>query len=116
MGVSRSQVTIDTIQYMRANSGIGVHYIDVAVAVHAHKSQVNNALTRIVNKHPEMGIRRLAMGQYIFKPEYQNGEKPVTTPEPVKTYSMYEGIGHTQDGTIIVRDEEGVLYKLSERL
>jgi hypothetical protein len=100
---------------MRANPNVGVHYVDVAVAIHAPKSHVNNALVRLVNKHPEMGIRRIGMGQYIFKPEFQlNGNEP---PEPEKANPMYyEFVGTTQDGTIIVRDEEGILYKLSDRL
>jgi hypothetical protein len=63
-----------------------------------------------------MGIRRIGMGQYIFKPEFQmNTEIP--EPEPKKEDPMYyEYVGQTQDGTIIVRDENSVLYRLSDRL
>jgi hypothetical protein len=113
---SRSTTSQDAIRYMRANANVGVHYVDVATAIHAPKTHVNNALVRVVNKHPEMGIRRIGMGQYIFKPEYQmNGaaqEPEITKPTPM----VYEYVGQAKDGTIIVRDEEGVLYKLAERL
>jgi hypothetical protein len=116
MSAVRSTTSPDAIRYMRANAGIGVHYIDVANAIHAPKTHVNNALVRVVNKHPEMGIRRIGMGQYIFKPDYQmNGAEP--EPEPKKEEPMYyEFVGQTQDGTIIVRDENSVLYRLSDKL
>lgn len=109
-----SDTSRNAIQYLRANANIGVHYIDVATAIHAPKTNVNNALVRCVNKYPEVGIRRIGMGQYIFKPEYQ---EPEPEPEPEKIIPlMYEFVGQAQDGTLIVRDEAGILYKLSERL
>lgn len=113
-----SMTSQDAIRYMRANANIGVHYIDVATAIHAPKANVNNALVRVVNRHPEMGIRRIGMGQYIFKPEFQlNGNEPTAEPEVKEEIpQMYEFVGQTRDGTIIVRDENSILYRLAERL
>ena len=34
----------------------------------------------------------------------------------VKTPMVYEFVGQAKDGTIIVRDEDGILYKLADRL
>lgn len=123
MGAKRSQTTADVIRYMRANANIGVHYTDVATAVHAPKTAVNNSLTRLVTMRPEMGIRRIGMGQYIFKPEFQLSPDTLKTkpePEPAQelppSYAIYEEVGKTQDGTIIVRDEGGTLFKLSDKL
>lgn len=116
MSIPRSTTSADAIRYMRANPNIGVHYLDVATAIHAPKTHVNNALVRLVKSHPEIGVRRIGMGQYIFKTEYQmNGPDP--EPEPIKESPMYyEYIGQAQDGTIIVRDEAGILYRLSDKL
>lgn len=111
----RAQTTNDVLRYMRARPGQILLYGDVAADINQPRQNVNNALVRAVKAHPEWGIERRGSGQYVFLPEKQTD----TTPEPEKespTQSLYEGVGVTKDGTRIVRDTEGVLWKLSERL
>jgi hypothetical protein len=114
---NRSAGTIAVLRYMRAKPGQYLYFRDIAADLNQDIAKVNNSLSQVVRSHPEYGVRRVGQGQYVFKPELQGEE--VTTEAPVderpETH-MYEGVGVTQDGTRVIRDENGVLWKLSERL
>ena len=108
--------TIDTMRYMRNRPGQIIHYSDVAADVNLTNTQVNSALGYAVAKHPEWGIERRGSGQYVFLPEKQKDSPPDKPAAEDPTQSVYEGVGVTKDGSRIIRDTNGVLWKLSDRL
>jgi hypothetical protein len=83
------------------------HYTDIAHELGLGAKSVKAALVRMVNIHPEYGVTFSSpRGCYMFR---QVDRVIHDKKQPM----MYEEVGITQDGAIIVRDEKGLLYKLS---
>src|ERR1700746_2534326 len=71
-------------------------------------------LAKLVKKYPERGITRTGAGLYMFRVADQRAPAPV---EPEKRAPMmYEEVGITQAGDVVVRDEKGMLWKLNGAL
>lgn len=111
--MGQNQTSLLVMRFMRTKAGQVMHYSDIAIEVGLPGTLVNTALVRAVSKHPEWGIRRMARGEYVFKPELQDIVQDIVQ---TKVSQMYESVGQTKDGTIIVRDEEWILYRLAEKL
>jgi hypothetical protein len=88
------------------------HYSEVAEAIKADEKNINAALVRAVAKHPEWGIERVGSGQYRYLVARATAEPEKVQSNP--TGEMFEKVGTTADGTIIVRNESGVLYRLAD--
>jgi hypothetical protein len=99
--------------YYRTKAGQLIHYADAAQELGFDKTPVNATLNRAHTRHPEMGIRREGMaGHYVYRSNL------VTDPPkaPERETLLYEKVGLTTEGDIVVRDENGRLYKLATQL
>lgn len=110
---TNNETANQTLKYMRNHPGQVYHYSDVAEVLQIDKDSVNAALARCVKTHPEYGIGRLGAGQYQFDPSKQHA--PVEQSKGA-VGQMFEAIGQTQSGVIIVRGEDGILRKLGDVL
>lgn len=111
MPKSTNPTTRIVLKYMRNHAGEVMHYADVAADLSLEESTVNASMARMVLRHPEYGVVREGSGQYVFY-KSREGAEPVDV-EPERTGPMmYEEVGQTSAGVIIVRDEKGVLYSL----
>lgn len=111
-----NDATVAVLRYMRGKPGQIIHYSDVAGDLQMDEKNVNAVLARVVSKHPEYGMDRKGSGQYVFDPSKVLVLPKTESTKPTIVGSMYEGVGVTKDGTRIVRDEDGTIWKLSERL
>jgi hypothetical protein len=107
--------SLAVLRYMRSKPGLIMHYSDVASDLNVNASNVNSCLVRCVTRNPEYGITREGQGQYLFSPDKQ-GKKSEATPDATPMGEVYELVGQSKDGTRVVRDSTGVLWKLTERL
>jgi hypothetical protein len=99
---------------MHRHAGEIVHFNDIAADIHLEPDKVAAAMVRMTNAHPEYGVSRTTRGFYIFRVADVDNRAPV---EPEKRAPMmYEEVGTTQAGAIVVRDEKGMLYRLDGAL
>ena len=112
-GRRSNQDSLHAFAYYRARPGQVFHYTEVAEAIKADERLVNAALARAVVKHPEWGIERVGAGQYRYLMTKATAQ-PEVAKAPPDNSEMFEKVGTTADGTIIVRNESGVLYRLSD--
>lgn len=94
-------------RYMRQSPGIQIHFHDIAKDTGLELSQVNNALSQMC-RNGDQGIYRVKSGVYIYRPETVAQETPQNTGP-----KMYEEVGTTKAGERVIRDENGILWKLS---
>lgn len=112
---NQTDTTRKVLAYYRARPGQTIHYKDVAEDIPGSTpANVNASLSRVVAKHPEYGFERHGAGNYVYLRDKEN--MPKEEKEIPAHKQIFEGVGITKDGSRIVRDENGVLWKLSERL
>jgi hypothetical protein len=114
MGHKGHPTTLETLRYMRQHPGLTMHYTDIAKEISISPEYVSAALVRMNATHPEFGVRRVASGQYKYSPAdevFANQRPPV---EPIG--KMYEKVGVTKNGAIVIKDEDGVLWMIQEML
>jgi hypothetical protein len=108
------------MSYYRQRPGQVINYHDAAVDLAIPENRVNAACSRIVLRYPRYGLRREGSGEYVFRPDLELTAAPLPeTPEPPKSGpsgQMFEEVGQTADGTIVIRDEKGQLWKIGEVL
>lgn len=130
-------VSLRAYNYLKERPGQVLHYMDIAEALNWDPQSVSTTLGRMVRFHPEFGVRRVGneqhgnrTGQYIYRSDLVgledasavlNGQRitePVTPQEslPDTTPNLYEQVGTTVNGEIIVRDTDGFLWRLAEKL
>ncbi len=85
--------------------GQQIHYRDIAAALEVGPERVNAALSRWSLQHPEQGITRSAPGTYIYKAErVVLPPLPPMPPDGPKPGDLFEVVGSTEDGSVVVRD------------
>lgn len=123
-------------EYYRKSPGIPIHYRDAAETLGIQPNRANAALGHLERK-PDMPIVRTGQrGFYAFAPtgQYVGPEirpepesvAPKPAPVPFGTVDIvqskpetfipeiYEFVGRSKSGTILVKSEDGQLYKLTE--
>ena len=109
---ANSEVTRKVLAYYRTKAGQLVHYADAASDLGMEKQNVNASLARMNVRHPEAGIRREGLaGHYVWR-QSQTVAPPVQEPET----RYFEKVGTTRSGEIVVRDENGRLFRLADEI
>jgi len=100
------------ISFFHQHPGEYINYRDVAKDIGHAVNATNAALNTLTREHPQFGISRgSAQGYYIYRPVKEDDSEPETPAETIPT--MFERVG-TFRGDIMVRDESGKLYILTE--
>lgn len=91
-------------------SGQTFHYSAIVAVTSGSESNVHYWLAKIAKGEvPGYRVKKVGRGTYMTLPIPQSyGSEPIT---PV-TASHFELVGQTQEGMIIVRSENGYLYKI----
>lgn len=106
--------TPKVLAYLQRHPGVIMYYKDIAADLSiANAANANSALVRMAKVHPEYGVRRKGSGMYVFLTA--DAKAPVVLQKQAGPM-MYEEVGTTRAGDVIVRDEKGMLWKLSEQL
>ena len=114
-----NQTSRAVMSWMQKHPGEIHHYNDIRFAIATEGLDVSPpaiaaVLAKLVKKYPERGITRTGAGLYMFRVADQRAPAPV---EPEKRAPMmYEEVGITQAGDVVVRDEKGMLWKLNGAL
>lgn len=89
------------------NMGLATTLNDLEKELDLPRVTINGAITRLRNKGWNIPSP-MGAGSYVFKGEYEHKEvaKEVrTTPE------LMEVVGRTKDDVLLLRSEDGILYK-----
>ncbi|MGI0133942.1 MAG: hypothetical protein ACREBW_03170 [Candidatus Micrarchaeaceae archaeon] len=111
-GRRNNQGSLNAYAFLRARPGQLFHYSEVAEAIKADPKNTNAALVRAVASHPDWGIERSGSGHYRYLIAKSSAEP--AKPSANDAGEMFEKVGTTMDGNIIVRNESGVLYRLAD--
>lgn len=118
MAEKRLQTHKAVLKWMQMHPGEIHHYKDIANALGGNFTifGINASLARMVKYHPDYGVTREGSGLYLYRVGAVKAPQALA-PEPKREGPMmYEEVGTTQSGDVIVRDEKGVLWKLSGAL
>lgn len=113
------------MKFMIDHTSHAQHFSDVAQAVGGKPTTVNSALARLARQPGGTGISKcpdVGRGWYIYRP-VPGSSVPATTPPPgperpaEDTFSpdstMFEFLGRSSDGTMLVRQPEtATIWKL----
>jgi biotin operon repressor len=92
-------------------------YVEMPTAELVEKSgftpkQVSNAIHKL--RSSGVRIESPMYGIYRYVPGDMHSVKPVTVEQPKPSKLLFEELGRTKSGEIIVEGEDGALYKLCE--
>lgn len=104
MGADRT--TPKVLEYLRDKTGMVIHYAELERAVNLNHTQVLNVIGTLRRNHPG-SVSIIEQGS-VFK---WNGFG-ATNAHPIG--KLYELLAHTKSGRILVQDEDGNLYTLTE--
>lgn len=107
--MDRAEIPRKAIKYVMDRPGQSLHYVDIAEDLHIAKGQVNAALNRVYNKHPDYGIQRVGAGRFMYRKDWSAAH--LDEAKPKETDALYEKVGTIQ-GRTIIRDENNELWQL----
>jgi hypothetical protein len=109
-------VTARILGYMgNGRLGQNVNIEELVEATGLEKSQVQSAMSRLVGRYG-MDVTTVVRGNVYRLNSLNDKTLAGAEPEPTKPSSpnMYEEVGVTQNDSIVVRGEDGTLYRLAE--
>lgn len=101
-------VTPTVLRYLHAHIGETVFLKDIAVATKFTERQVQNSILHMVNNGVEW-VEVVSRGQAWR----YHGPMPEVAPEPAqkKEPRLFDEVGVTRDGTLIIADLDNNLYR-----
>lgn len=110
MGKGQS-VTPYVLKYLDTHVGETVFLADMATALKFKPSQIQSVMTRM-NADPQEDLEIVSRGQaWRYRGHYTEAEVPSTTANDPR---LFDEIGVTRDGALIIQDVEGRLYRATE--
>jgi hypothetical protein len=116
MGEIRQAIASQVYEYMRQRPNEALFISAIAKGVNRNDGSVSTAMGRFA-RMPDSNIERVngpdgpVRGLYIYRTNGKPNQPAVTV--PTKTKPMYEFVGNTQSGDVIVRDEDDNLWRIS---
>jgi hypothetical protein len=114
----KHQTTRVVLHFLQKHPGQIYHYMDIGNEVHIAPNAVGAALSRMAKVHPEYGVTRTGSGHYLFRlSDQKKAELVPVDPTEVGVGDLFEVIGSTKKGTILLRGEKsGLIYTLGDEL
>jgi hypothetical protein len=107
-GISRS-----VIDFLVERSGLPASIDLVSDELGFTKPQISQALSKLVADGVP-GVVRVSSGVYAYAAPAGNASRPVTAPANDSAHMpSYTFIGNAKDGSPLVRDSGGTIYKLT---
>jgi len=98
------------LNYFTEHAGVPLDGHRVAKDTGLSVTQALNAMSNLVQDHPELGLVRVRRGTYKWEPVSK-----AEADAPANVGDVYEGIGKTRAGGLLVRHtDSGIVYKLTE--
>lgn len=106
--MTRQSVTPEVLAYLTQNQGREVTTDALMKATSLERAQIQSAISRLV-QHNGLPITTVVRGS-MYRYENEGATKPADSETP-RTYTE---VGVTRNDEIIIRDENGTLYKLAD--
>ena len=102
MGAKATQPAV--LEYLTKNADVHVYVHDICRNTNLNKQSVLSAISRIKAKHPN--LETISAGnQWIWRSKVADEKKGKR---------LFEELAQTRSGEVLVQDEEGAIYKLTE--
>lgn len=97
------------LQYLEAHEGDQVYLERMAAAIGATRKQTQQAVSNLREDLPDIPIRVIVAGNvWVYDRAWRQ-------PDAVKpTRRMFEEIGPTKSGDILIQDQDGAIYRAVE--
>lgn len=114
--MSRLAIRPAVMAYLVKHTGKPVQVNDLVSATGFSLTQIQAAMRNLIRDDaPVRVIHRARIWVYDPEPKTEPKTEPETEPETEDvTDEIFEGIGRTRSGAIIVRDGKGILYVARE--
>lgn len=98
------------LEFLAKNRGVDVNIWELTEATGLASEQVQTCLSQLRNRNG-LPITIVAKGR-IYRYEAENAT--VAVPEAPREKRIYQEIGNTSAGVVIVEDEDGTLWRVTE--